>query len=63
METSDVVSAVVEDIDAVRDALVALGIEVTDVQMLGPDRSPGARLLLYSDRDGNKRALQEGKRS
>jgi hypothetical protein len=63
METSDVVAGVVEDIDAVREALIATGIEVTDVQLLGPDLSPGARLLLFNNRDGKRQALQEVKRS
>jgi hypothetical protein len=63
METSDVVAGVVEDIDAVREALIATGIEVTDVQLLGPDLSPGARLLLFHDRNGQRQALQEVKRS
>ena len=61
--TSDVVAIVVEDIDATREALVAQGIDVTDVQLLEPDLSPGPRLLLYNDRDGNGWAVEEVTRS
>lgn len=61
--TSDVVALVVEDIDATREALVAQGIDVTDVQLLEPDLSPGQRLLHYNDRDGNGWAVEEVTRS
>jgi hypothetical protein len=60
---ANIVALVVEDIDPIREALIAQGIAVTDVQMLGRDLSRGPRLLLYKDRDGNGWAVQEGKRS
>lgn len=60
---SDFVTLVVEDIDAAREALVAKGVEVTDVQLLKPDLSPRIRLLLYNDSDGNGWAVQEANRS
>jgi hypothetical protein len=60
---ANIIALVVEDVDPIREALIAEGIAVTDVQLLGPDLSRGARLLLYEDRDGKGWAVQEGKRS
>ena len=54
---------VVEDIDAVRDALVYRGVAVGDVQQLGPEGSPGSRFCFFEDPDGNGWAVQELKRS
>jgi hypothetical protein len=56
------VALVVDDIDAARDALVAKGIAVIDVQMLEHDLSPGPRLLFYKDHDGKGGAAQEAAR-
>jgi uncharacterized glyoxalase superfamily protein PhnB len=58
---SAAIALVVDDIDAVRDALAAAGIEVTDMQLLGPDLSPGTRFLLFKDSDGKGWAIQEAK--
>jgi uncharacterized glyoxalase superfamily protein PhnB len=55
------IALVVDDIDAVRDALAAAGIEVTDMQLLRPDLSPGTRFLLFNDSDGKGWAIQEAK--
>jgi catechol 2,3-dioxygenase-like lactoylglutathione lyase family enzyme len=53
---------VVEDIDAVRSELAAHGVEITDVQQLGPEGAPGSRFAFFSDPDGNGWSLQEIKR-
>jgi hypothetical protein len=58
------VALVVEDIDAARDALIAKGIDVIDVQMLRPNLKPGSRFLFlfYKDRNGNGWTVKEAKR-
>jgi catechol 2,3-dioxygenase-like lactoylglutathione lyase family enzyme len=53
---------VVEDIDAARAELAACGVEITDVQQLGPEGSPGSRFAFFADPDGNGWSLQEIKR-
>jgi catechol 2,3-dioxygenase-like lactoylglutathione lyase family enzyme len=53
---------VVEDIDAAHAELAGNGIEITDVQQLGPEGSPGSRFAFFSDPDGNGWSLQEIKR-
>jgi catechol 2,3-dioxygenase-like lactoylglutathione lyase family enzyme len=50
---------VVEDIDAARDELVGRGVDITEVQQLGPVGSQGARFAFFSDPDGNGWAVQE----
>ena len=50
---------VVEDIDAAREALAARGVQITDVQQLGPEGAPGSRFAFFSDPDGNGWSLQE----
>lgn len=50
---------VVDDIDAVRDTLVANGLEISDVQQMGPEGSPGSRFAFFDDPDGNSWAVQE----
>jgi catechol 2,3-dioxygenase-like lactoylglutathione lyase family enzyme len=57
------VQLVVEDIDAVREALAGRGVGVGDVQQLGPEGAPGSRFLFFNDPDGNTWAVQEFKRS
>jgi catechol 2,3-dioxygenase-like lactoylglutathione lyase family enzyme len=57
------VQLVVEDIDAVREALAGRGVGVGDVQQLGPEGTPGSRFLFFEDPDGNTWAVQELKRS
>jgi catechol 2,3-dioxygenase-like lactoylglutathione lyase family enzyme len=57
------VQLVVEDLDAVREALAGRGVPVGEVQQLGPEGSPGSRFLFFEDPDGNGWAVQELKRS
>jgi catechol 2,3-dioxygenase-like lactoylglutathione lyase family enzyme len=47
------VQLVVEDIEAVREALAGRGVAVGDVQQLGPQGSPGSRFCFFEDPDGN----------
>jgi catechol 2,3-dioxygenase-like lactoylglutathione lyase family enzyme len=53
------VQLVVEDIDAVREALVGQGVRVSEVQQLGPEGAPGSRFCFFEDLDGNAWAVQE----
>ena len=53
------VQLVVDDVDAAREALSARGIEVGDVQQLGPEGTPGSRFLFFADPDGNVWSVQE----
>ncbi|MGH2885302.1 MAG: VOC family protein [Solirubrobacteraceae bacterium] len=53
---------VVDDIDAARAELAGNGVEITDVQQLGPEGSPGSRFAFFNDPDGNGWSLQEIKR-
>jgi catechol 2,3-dioxygenase-like lactoylglutathione lyase family enzyme len=53
---------VVDDIDAARAELAGRGLEITDVQQLGPEGAPGSRFAFFSDPDGNGWSLQEFKR-
>ena len=53
------VQLVVEDIDAVREALADRGVPVGEVQQLGPDGAPGSRFCFFEDLDGNTWAVQE----
>jgi catechol 2,3-dioxygenase-like lactoylglutathione lyase family enzyme len=57
------VQLVVEDVDAVREALAGRGVPVGEVQQLGPEDSPGSRFLFFEDPDGNGWSVQELKRS
>ena len=56
------VQLVVEDIDAVREMLVERGVNVSEVQQLGPEGAPGSRFMFFPDLDGNTWAVQEYKR-
>jgi catechol 2,3-dioxygenase-like lactoylglutathione lyase family enzyme len=56
------IQLVVEDIDAARAELAGRGVEITDVQQLGPEGSPGSRFAFFADPDGNGWSLQEYKR-
>jgi catechol 2,3-dioxygenase-like lactoylglutathione lyase family enzyme len=56
------VQLVVEDIEAVREALVGHGVAVGDVQQLGPTGAPGSRFCFFDDPDGNTWSVQELKR-
>jgi catechol 2,3-dioxygenase-like lactoylglutathione lyase family enzyme len=53
---------VVEDIDTARRELADHGVEITEVQQLGPEGSPGSRFAFFTDPDGNGWSLQEIKR-
>jgi catechol 2,3-dioxygenase-like lactoylglutathione lyase family enzyme len=53
------VQLVVEDIEAVREAMTARGVEVSEVQQLGPEGAPGSRFCFFEDLDGNMWAVQE----
>ena len=53
------VQLVVDDVDAVREALAGRGVGVGDVQQLGPEGSPGSRFLFFEDLDGNGWAVQQ----
>jgi catechol 2,3-dioxygenase-like lactoylglutathione lyase family enzyme len=57
------VQLVVEDLDAVRRALVERGVGVTPVQQLGPEGAPGSRFAFFDDPDGNTWAIQEYRRA
>ncbi|HEY6777515.1 MAG TPA: VOC family protein [Thermoleophilaceae bacterium] len=56
------VQLVVEDIHAVREALAGRGVDVGEVQQLGPEGSPGSRFCFFEDPDGNGWAVQELRR-
>jgi catechol 2,3-dioxygenase-like lactoylglutathione lyase family enzyme len=53
---------VVQDIDAARAELAGRGVQITDVQQLGPEGAPGSRFAFFADPDGNGWSLQEIKR-
>ena len=57
------VQLVVDDIDAVREALLRQGVAAGEVQQLGPEGAPGSRFCFFADPDGNQWAVQELKRS
>jgi catechol 2,3-dioxygenase-like lactoylglutathione lyase family enzyme len=55
------VQLVVEDLDAVREDLASRGVEISDVQQMGPVGTPGSRYCFFTDPDGNMWAVQEYK--
>ena len=57
------VQLVVEDLDAVRAALVERGVPVSEVRQLGPEGAPGSRFAFFGDPDGNEWAVQEYRRA
>jgi catechol 2,3-dioxygenase-like lactoylglutathione lyase family enzyme len=57
------VQLVVEDIEAVREALAGRGVGVSGVEQLGPEDTPGSRFCFFEDPDGNTWAVQELKRA
>ena len=57
------VQLVVQDIDAVRGELAGRGVDVSDVQQMGPEGAPGSRFCFFADPDGNMWAIQEYKRA
>lgn len=54
---------VVEDVDAARAALAGRGVEISEVQLLGPEGSTGSRFAFFADPDGNGWSLQEIRRA
>ena len=50
---------VVEDLDAVRATLAGRGVEITEVQQLGPEGTPGSRFAFFTDPDDNSWSIQE----
>ncbi len=53
---------VVDDIDEARATLAGNGVQITEVQQLGPEGAPGSRFAFFADPDGNGWAVQELKR-
>jgi len=53
------VQLVVEDIDAARAALAGRGVDISEVQQLGPEGTIGSRFAFFADPDGNGWSLQE----
>jgi catechol 2,3-dioxygenase-like lactoylglutathione lyase family enzyme len=53
---------VVEDLDAARAELLERGLEISEVQQLGPEGVPGSRFAFFADPDGNGWSAQEIKR-
>jgi catechol 2,3-dioxygenase-like lactoylglutathione lyase family enzyme len=56
------VQLVVDDVDAAREALAGRGVPVSEVQLLGPEGTPGSRYVFFEDPDGNLWAVQEYRR-
>ncbi len=50
---------VVSDIEAARAGLVERGVDVGEIEVLGPPDADGAKFASFSDPDGNGWALQE----
>lgn len=57
------VQLVVEDLDTLRAELAGRGVDITPVQQLGPEGTPGSRFCFFPDPDGNLWAVQEYTRS
>ena len=55
------VQLVVEDLDAVRTELAGRGVNISEVQQMGPEGTPGSRFCFFDDLDGNTWAVQEYK--
>jgi catechol 2,3-dioxygenase-like lactoylglutathione lyase family enzyme len=53
---------VVDDIDAIRAQLAERGVQITEVQQLGPEGTPGSRFAFFTDPDDNGWSIQELKR-
>ena len=45
-----------------RAELADRGVDITDVQQLGPEGTPGSRFAFFNDPDGNGWSVQEIKR-
>jgi catechol 2,3-dioxygenase-like lactoylglutathione lyase family enzyme len=50
---------VVEDLDATRAELRGRGLEIGEIEQIGPVGTPGARIAFFRDPDGNGWAVQE----
>ena len=57
------VQLVVEDLDVLRRELAGRGVNISDVQQMGPEGTPGSRYCFFEDPDGNMWAIQEYKRT
>ena len=57
------VQLVVEDLDAVHNDLASRGVNISGVQQMGPEGTPGSRYCFFDDPDGNTWAVQEYKRT
>ena len=55
------VQLVVEDLDTVRSELAGRGVNISEVQQMGPEGTPGSRFCFFDDLDGNTWAVQEYK--
>ena len=53
------VQLVVEDLDAVRSELTGRGVNISEVQQMGPEGTPGSRFCFFDDLDGNTWAVQQ----
>jgi catechol 2,3-dioxygenase-like lactoylglutathione lyase family enzyme len=49
----------VDDIDVARAELAGRGVDISEVQQLGPEGAPGSRFAFFADPDGNGWSLQE----
>ena len=56
------VQLTVDDLDAVREELLGRGVDISPVQQMGPEGTPGSRYAFFSDPDGNTWAVQEYRR-
>ena len=57
------VQLVVEDLDAVHNDLASRGVNISGVQQMGPEGTPGSRYCFFEDPDANMWAIQEYKRT
>ena len=53
------VQLVVSDIDAARTRFIERGVEVSEVELVGPAEMDGSKFVRFSDPDGNRWAVQE----
>jgi len=60
----EVIGIPVSDVDASKAfySLVGRGLQITEVQQLGPEGAPDSRFAFFSDPDGNGWSIQEFKR-
>jgi predicted enzyme related to lactoylglutathione lyase len=53
------VQLVVSDIEAARARFIERGVEVSEVELVGPAEMDGSKFVRFSDPDGNRWAVQE----